>query len=393
MDVSRGPVNTGGGMEEGLQETLLQEAKEDQRERKDSMYGEELAVQYWDIFSGAGKSRWPPDIFAHNNVKIANDGGIADVKKLIYPVQYFYAALMLGFFVANAYMITRADLEAIWPNIWGQEEENELKLLNSQHEARRKFLLTRAILKSGLGWTWLPLIDHHLSKLVPLLEFSVMYYQIFQVFRYSYCALRARHIYKEHTEFQKWIHVVHIYWDLLPQMASFSAMRLLYYVTPSVLGTEGYVCGYLVMNRMASANNPWEKLKAILPLLWYLFTRTVAFIIGFDAFLVKYRMATPYIDAVSFDSTSVITSLVFLFQLLGVVNLNWFVRSRLFIFMFAGEEGNLDHQEQARIKVFQCLLAREIYRVHGLVKGTIIMCGFDDYDFQMLVLDPREKKN
>merc|ERR1712187_806141 len=92
------------------------------------------------------------------------------------------------------------------------------------------------------------------------------------------------------------------------------------------------------------------------------------------------------------DSACLLGAVVFLFQILGVVNLNFFVRLRLFIFIFGGEDGNFDIDEKARTDVWNAMLARKIYQEHGPIKGTIIMLGFDDYDFQLLVLEDEVRK-
>merc|ERR1712023_592873 len=78
---------------------------------------------------------------------------------------------------------------------------------------------------------------------------------------------------------------------------------------------------------------------------------------------------------------------MFLFQVLNIVNLNWFVKERLFIFMFAGSDGNLDNDEAARADIWNALIAKRIHSEFGFFKFLIIMLGFDDYDFQTLVLD------
>jgi len=78
----------------------------------------------------------------------------------------------------------------------------------------------------------------------------------------------------------------------------------------------------------------------------------------------------------------------FLVQAMGVVNLNWFVRERLAIFTFAGEDGVLSREETARREVWHALLAKRVYEHFGLRMFLVVMLGFDDYDFQRLVLDP-----
>merc|ERR1712228_951264 len=72
-------------------------------------------------------------------------------------------------------------------------------------------------------------------------------------------------------------------------------------------------------------------------------------------------------------------------------NLNWFVRERLFIFIFGGQDGNLDNEEAARADVWNALIAKRIYAHFGFWRFLVVMLGFDDYDFQMLVLEVDEE--
>merc|ERR1712146_304953 len=108
-------------------------------------------------------------------------------------------------------------------------------------------------------------------------------------------------------------------------------MRLLYYVTPSVVGTEAYVVFFMMGHRMREATNFRQCLDDLWPIVTYMATRIVALVLGFDAFLVKLRMVARYADgALKYDS--LLPMVIFLFQMLNVVNLNWFTRERLFIF-------------------------------------------------------------
>merc|ERR1712099_49030 len=100
-----------------------------------------------------------------------------------------------------------------------------------------------------------------------------------------------------------------------------------------------------------------------------------------------------YVNEESFRYDSILAITIFLFQMLNVVNLNWFVKERLFIFMFAGQDGNLDNEGAARADVWNALIAKEIYAHFGFFRFLVVMLGFDDYDFQMLVLEADETLN
>merc|ERR1712190_517870 len=102
-------------------------------------------------------------------------------------------------------------------------------------------------------------------------------------------------------------------------------------------------------------------------------------------------MVSTYVNEESYRYDSILAITIFLFQMLNVVNLNWFVRERLFIFIFGGQDGNLDNEEAARADVWNALIAKRIYAHFGFWKFLVVMLGFDDYDFQMLVLEIDEE--
>merc|ERR1712003_295225 len=73
------------------------------------------------------------------------------------------------------------------------------------------------------------------------------------------------------------------------------------------------------------------------------------------------------------------------------MSITWFMKERLLIFMFAGENGNLDPDEEALATCWQAFVARSVYERFGFWKGTVVMLAFDDYDHQkMFFIDQEE---
>mmetsp|Transcript_27911 Transcript_27911/g.65573 ORF Transcript_27911/g.65573 Transcript_27911/m.65573 type:complete len:110 (+) Transcript_27911:882-1211(+) len=68
-----------------------------------------------------------------------------------------------------------------------------------------------------------------------------------------------------------------------------------------------------------------------------------------------------------------------------------FVRERLFIFVFAGEDSQMEPKEIARKEIWNSLLAMKIFERFGLWRSIAIMLSFDDTDFQRLVLNEKAK--
>lgn len=62
-----------------------------------------LSEEFWELY--AQDEEW--GILTHGGVRIAHDGGISGVGKLLYGLQYFYAMVMVGFAIGNVYTISK----------------------------------------------------------------------------------------------------------------------------------------------------------------------------------------------------------------------------------------------------------------------------------------------
>lgn len=136
-----------------------------------------------------------------------------------------------------------------------------------------------------------------------------------------------------------WWHCQQGLWDTLPELSTFSAMRSLHFVTPSIL----------------------------------------------EADLVKHWTEIEETDHWTYRVFVLL--LIFTVQMLGIVQLGMFVRERLFVFIFAGEDSIMQKEEQARQEVWNSLLVRKLRQEFGFWKFLVIMLTFTDTDFQRLVLN------
>merc|ERR1712060_999670 len=91
-------------------------------------------------------------------------------------------------------------------------------------------------------------------------------------------------------------------------------------------------------------------------------------IIGFDSFLVKFReganqfiVSTPESDKRQFQLANFIGAFMLLNQILGVVQLNWMIKERLFRFVFAGEDGIMTRSENVKKDTWNALIAEHMF--------------------------------
>lgn len=350
---------------EPLAEPMVQDTR---RRRTHFGHFEEERTKYWNAF----RDKPDPKILKDDGLVIAEDGGLSDIDELMYPMQYFSAGLIIVFCFMNGIMLSVVDLRALaHRGTSGQPSY---------------FLLTNSLL--SVVWPHNPL-EGHVEKVVPFLELLYFAYLLLKI---GYDCLQVwRGLRTERAdpkiEFETWLTVTNLCWDDLPQLSSYSAIRLLYFVTPSVVGTQAFALVCFVQDRMHNAHSRMEKVWAVLQFLRYLLFLVCALVIGFDAFLVKFRLSIAYVQSTTLTLYDSLAAFTFLFQILGVVNLNWFVKERLFIFIFGGEDGRVDMKEKARWDVWVALIAKKVFDEYGVMKGLIVLLAFDDYDFQQLVLD------
>jgi hypothetical protein len=328
-----------------------------------------------------------PQLLNRDGLRIAQDGGMSGITELMYPMQYCYAGLLLMSAAANVFIICRQ------ANLALQGTEN-----SELDKAESMFLLSKSLVggfsRVVLGLTLGPEQAAHVHLLVPLLELTVMLCLAIRIVYSAVMAVLAPwlpRIYGQAGELYRWRYVSDLFWNYFEHLSTFSAMRLLYFVTPSVVFTEGYVVAWLVKDQVAAAETRAELLRALRPVLKYLGGCLIYMVIGLDAFLVKYRLASKFIMSEELSIWNLMCTLIFLVQVLGIVNLNRFCKQRLFILIFGGEDGNVEPEEKLRWEVWKCFLTKNIYKTFGFFHGTVIMMGFDDYDIQSLVLDDDKK--
>merc|ERR1719215_1688903 len=106
-----------------------------------------------------------------------------------------------------------------------------------------------------------------------------------------------------------------------------------------------------------------------------------------DCFLIKYRaVAAAIVNQPTLHFDNVMNAGIFLNQVLGVVQLTWAVRDRLYRFVFGGEDGIMTKPELIRRDIWEAKIAQRIWKTYSCGKAFSIMMTWNDDDFQALVL-------
>lgn len=342
-----------------------------QRSISASILIDESHVAIWQNAEEELKKDGITDIFHINDSYLARDSGFSDIKKLLYPTKYIYASMMVISCIGNSFAIATEDLPLI------REKAEHIE---------DKFLITKAV-----GALFLDQRLISLDRLVPVCELACLIILIMRIMRkFVMAALKpCFQSDKARSGYFRWSCLSNVFLVYIPYLATFSAMKLLYYVTPAVVTTEAYNWSITIHGKINKGGV--DKAEGYFFSVWYIFSRLLCLVIGFDAFLVKFRIVETYVDSEHVSLYSVAYCMFFVFQILSIVNLRTFTRERLFLFIFAGEDGELNVREEATKEVWCALLCKQAFKQLGVFKGTVVLLGFDDYDYQLLVLDTNAK--
>lgn len=329
---------------------------------------------------------------------IARDGGFSEVGLLWNPRRWFSMSCKLLFMFTNIFVILRADLMILSrpvpePPLGGLDH---IHLNSTAHEfdwhpdsagfppghTETPYLITGSILPFLLGIFGVNLTTEtmhaHGSRIICVIELLLMAALVGHGLSLLWKAWSDT----SDEEWMKWRSVSVFFWKTVPQVSTFSAMRLLHFVTPSVIIAD-------VIKFWQYSRTRWRGRPGLVICKWlqFLVTRLLCLVIGFDAYLLKLQIAqASFVDR---DGRKLMDLCVFLFQVMGIVQLDLFMRKRLFIFIFGGEDGIMNHREKARKDVWNAMLARAIWREHTCGHFFAIMLTFSDFDFQRLVLNER----
>jgi hypothetical protein len=318
-----------------------------------------------------------PNIFA--NLKLAHDGGFGEVGQLFTSSRWSSAVLMVVFVIYNVEYIITLDYGFIRdPNNVEGYTAAEIKKINSDFYLTRSFYRPVLDLINRVHGS-IVLDPEHIvpTQVLGLLEFvGLMYYLLVGVLNFLGMAI--------FTGKRRWFAVQTFFWDLLPVLSVYSALKLLDKIVPAVLTANLTMELALASDRLEQGKS---RFAAFGPVLGFIVKVIVCFVVGFDQFLLKLRVVNTDAGKLSLSVSAFSHIILLLVQVLGVVQLGPFVRLRLFAFIFAGEDGIMQEREKELMLTWNALLARRIYTEYSCLKFLVVMLSFTDEDFQKLVLN------
>mmetsp|Transcript_25501 Transcript_25501/g.71133 ORF Transcript_25501/g.71133 Transcript_25501/m.71133 type:complete len:343 (+) Transcript_25501:121-1149(+) len=322
-------------------------------------------LNLWDKYV----SQENPDMFAF--LQLATDGGFSEVKDLYTHSRWLSAMVLAIFVLYNVYTVLVQDMSFIH-----SPAEAVKQLGGDVHKINDAYYFSEWIMQ---GFTQLIGMDNSIAAVQILggLELAglAMYF-----LSLLYCSLQITCC----KGFKRWFAVQLICWDTLPVLSTYSAMKLLNNVVPSVLVARFYD----IIAQLSEASEKKRIFPAVLELVWWVVKLVFSFVIGFDTFLMKLRIVAAYAGS----SSGLLPCIQFLVQVLGIVQLGPFVRKRLFVFIFGGEDGIMQQEEIELMDTWNSLLARRMYFDLTKMQFFATMLSFSDEDFQSLVLNEDKTK-
>lgn len=323
---------------------------------------EEIEKQIW--YSESRRLDVGSDPSFFDRVIIAEDGGFNEVPQLMKNVswyRYFSAYLTVGLIVFNIAYILKSDANMISATSGG----SEMYLISETLIKPPASFLLRIV---GIEGT----ISFRANVVVPVMEICCLVFVLSWVTMLSVEAALA-----EPRGRRRWKNLSRAFFNFPAPLAGFSAMSLLHYVSPPILIEQ--VMDYSHRRATVEPVRAWLK---------FILIRFVALVIGVDAFLMKFRMTSQYINQEAASAQRLAQAAGFILQLLGIVQVSVVVRERLLRAFFGGEDATEDVEEKAKEDAYHSLLAREMYRhSQSDTDFVVMMLSFNDADFQGLMLN------
>jgi len=330
---------------------------------------EQHELKLWDKF----KDLEYPDVFSF--LKLAEDGGFSEVKDMYSPARWVSVVSLFVFVIYNVEAVTLMDFNFI------RDPEAALTSLGATDLSVANDFYFSA-----------PISNFILSKITGDEKASVSPVQvvgILELIGLSYYLLSIvvclYHIKMDKNEgFKKWYYIQSVSWDILPALSSYSAMKLLNHVVPAVAATRMIE---LIESVAESKRDKKSTIPHYFAILVWICTMVFGFVVGFDTFLMKLRVVSLKANTQEMSFGIVLPVVQFLVQVLGVVQLGPFVRKRLFVFIFGGEDGIMQDEETELMETWNALLARRMYTDLPYSHFIAVLFSFSDEDFQGLVLN------
>jgi len=333
-------------------------------------------------------------------ISLEADGGIGRVKNILTPEKYCWffmlvlsVAFNIGYLVSMDWTIFDTyitDVIGKWDvnNIPGRiESGGGVKSREKIQEALFDDPSFKASIFGMISDNRTRLLIVHASILVAIWEVTWIFSKV------VYAGIILKVICFDPSEYRRFHYLSFLFQKLLPHAATFSAVKLMAKVHPSLIYSE--YKAWLVEPPFYSLC-PWLNLRAtksgtvVLAVLFVL-VHVFCLVAALSAFAVKML-------AVSFKMVNSSYSLLYrmgsilalLNQVMGCVIIETLLQDRLFLFVFGGQDSCYEDDELAYKNVYETRLVKKIldefWNTRQYFSAIVLLATFDHYDLQRLLI-------
>jgi hypothetical protein len=185
----------------------------------------------------------------------------------------------------------------------------------------------------------------------------------------------------DRSEYRAYRSIVFFFQRVLPQFSTFSAMKLMTRVHPSLLYHE-------FLNHTNETQWRATKLGRIVSATLFLlqqfsFGAAALCALAIKVLTVGLKLVDPEVSWV-FRICSLLALMV---QCMGSILMDQVLQERIFLLVFGGQDANYQDDEQAYKNVYNCRLAKQIWLEFSRIKAVVLLATLDHYDIQKMLIE------
>jgi len=193
------------------------------------------------------------------------------------------------------------------------------------------------------------------------------------------------------SEYKSFHAVVYFFQKLLPQFSTFSAIKLMAKVHPSLIYNE-----YLYFVNESSLRG--SKSGLVLVSVYFFSKCAGCALAAIGAFAIKLLAVSLKLMNPSYSLLYRLGNVAALMnQCMGCVIMEIVLQDRLFLFVFGGQDAMYKDREHAYKNVYECRVARQIWQDFWnkgrRLQAVVLLATFDHYDLQRLLIERLEDGN
>eukprot|EP00931_Biecheleriopsis_adriatica_P060836 TRINITY_DN36549_c0_g1_i1.p1 TRINITY_DN36549_c0_g1~~TRINITY_DN36549_c0_g1_i1.p1 ORF type:complete len:792 (-),score=153.68 TRINITY_DN36549_c0_g1_i1:184-2559(-) len=390
-------------LEEGVEEPPTESLQVEDL-RKAGYTSEELSRVVYDVMKRASPVSSDSDFFSH--IRLRENGGLDRIREFLdqHPEKYYWFVLQLACIIFNVGYLISMDwtiFETYTADVIGKDWRDIGGRIQNGGGADAREKIEEAFFEdhSSKANLFSMISDHSTRMQVVNTAALVAFWEVAWIIKkLCSCTYLLWTVSTDTSEYKRYKAITVFFQTLLPQAATFSAIKLAARIHPSLL-YPGYftwindppkICGRPIGHQRNKVG------YAVLTLTWVI-THVLCAMAALSAFAVKLlavslKMMNPEYSLL-FRVGNIVALLI---QVMGCVIMEVALRDRLYLFVFGGSDGIYEEMELAYKSVFETRLTSQIltdYWDKGKYLGAIVLLAtLDHYDIQELLIEEGETK-